>query len=183
MADLTTTSAPAGGRIAEVLARKRVPLGFVFGAAVLWLAHPTFFTLAIGGTIAGLGELVRIWAAGHLEKGREVTRSGPYRLTRHPLYAGSALIGAGVAIASAQWSVTVLVAVYLVSTIVSAIRHEEANMRAAFGDHYSAYLSSPATPISRSFSTERALRNKEHRAVIGLLVVAAAFALKAARHL
>jgi hypothetical protein len=133
--------------------------------------------------------LIRIWAAGHLEKGREVTRSGPYRLTRHPLYIGSALIGVGVAIASARWSVGAIVAVYLISTIVSAIRHEEANMRAAFGEHYDAYLSSRLKPIERGaaverkFSTERAFRNKEHRAVVGLLAAAAVFALKAARQL
>jgi protein-S-isoprenylcysteine O-methyltransferase Ste14 len=170
MADVTTT-----------LARSRVPLGFVFGAAVVFLAHPTFRTLAIGGAVAGVGELVRIWAAGHLEKGSEVTRSGPYRLTRHPLYAGSALIGAGVAIASARWLVAALVVAYLFSTIVSAIRHEEANMRAAFGDGYDAYLSSRATPVNRAFSVERALRNKEYRAVVGLVVVAAVFAFKASR--
>jgi protein-S-isoprenylcysteine O-methyltransferase Ste14 len=172
MADLTTT-----------LARWRVPVGFLFGAAVLWLAQPTFATLAAGSAIAAAGELLRIWAAGHLEKGSEVTRSGPYRMTHHPLYAGSALIGAGVAVASARWSVAVLVAAYLLSTIAAAIRHEEANMRAAFGDGYDAYLSSRAKPSDRSFSVERAFRNKEYRAIIGLLVVAAVFAFKASRHL
>jgi protein-S-isoprenylcysteine O-methyltransferase Ste14 len=172
MADLTTT-----------LARSRVPLGFVFGAAVVWLAHPTFRSLAIGGMVAAAGESVRVWAAGHLEKGREVTRSGPYRLTRHPLYIGSAFIGAGVAIASARWSVAALVAAYLVPTIAAAIRHEEANMRAAFGESYDAYLSSRARPVDRAFSLERALRNKEYRAIVGLAVVAALFALKAAGRL
>jgi protein-S-isoprenylcysteine O-methyltransferase Ste14 len=161
----------------------------VSGIAVLWVARPTFFTLAIGGAIAAVGEVFRIWAAGHLEKGREVTRSGPYRLTRHPLYMGSALIGVGVAIASARWGVGAIVAIYMIATIVSAIRHEEANMRAAFGEHYDAYLSSsarlaqPATTGGGKFSAERAVRNKEYRAVAGLLVVAAIFALKAAGRL
>ena len=68
----------------------------------LWLARPTSRSLAIGGAMALVGEALRIWAAGHLEKGREVTRSGPYRLTRHPLYLGSAIIGVGVAIAAAR---------------------------------------------------------------------------------
>ena len=181
MADMTTR--PRGGRLAEALARKRVPLGFLFGAAVVWLAHPSFRTLAIGGAVAAAGELVRIWAAGHLEKGSEVTRSGPYRLTRHPLYAGSALIGSGVAMASGRWSVAALVGAYLVVTILAAIRHEEANMRAAFGDGYDAYLSSRATPVDRVFSVERAWRNKEYRAIAGLIAVAAIFAFKASRHL
>jgi hypothetical protein len=183
MADAATLP-PRGGRLAETLARKRVPLGFLFGAAVLWLAHPTFRTLAVGGVVAATGELIRVWAAGHLEKGREVTRSGPYGITRHPLYAGSALIAAGVAVASARWSVAVLVAIYMFSTIAAAIRHEEANMRAAFGASYDrAAPASGAGNVHRSFSAARAFRNKEHRTVIGLLAVAAVFAFKASRHL
>ncbi len=176
-------------RVDQALARSRVPLGFVFGAVVMWLAQPTFATLAAGGAIAALGELLRVWAAGHLEKGREVTRSGPYRLIRHPLYTGSAVIGAGVAVASARWSAAALVALYLLPTIVAAIRHEEANMRAAFGEDYDAYLASraqpagSAEPANRSFSMERAFRNKEHRAIFGLVVMGAVFAFKASRHL
>ena len=43
---------------------------------------------------------MRVWAAGHLLKAREVTRSGPYRFVAHPLYLGSSLIGVGLAIGS-----------------------------------------------------------------------------------
>ena len=77
------------------IARLRVPLGFLCALAVLWLSTPTLASLAAGGVIAIFGESLRIWAAGHLEKGREVTQSGPYRLTRHPLYVGSAIIALG----------------------------------------------------------------------------------------
>ena len=65
------------------------------------MARPTWLTWSAGLAVASVGEALRIWAAGHLEKGREVTRSGPYRWTRHPLYAGSAIIALGVVIASA----------------------------------------------------------------------------------
>jgi protein-S-isoprenylcysteine O-methyltransferase Ste14 len=189
MADVHTPSVRGRARFDQALARSRVPLGFVVGATVLWLARPTFSTLAMGGAIAAMGEMVRIWAAGHLEKASEVTRSGPYRFTRHPLYAGSALIGIGVVIASARWTVAALIAVYLLLTVVSAIRHEEANMRADFGGHYDAYVTSHAKPgdrpkpVGRRFSAERAFRNREYRAVVGLLAAADIFALKAARHL
>ena len=79
------------------IARLRVPLGYVLGAGALWLASPTPRSLAAGAAVGAIGEALRIWAAGHLEKGREVTSSGPYALTRHPLYAGSTIIGAGIA--------------------------------------------------------------------------------------
>lgn len=166
-------------RIALTLARWRVPLGFFCAAAFLYLARPTPQSLVIGGAIAVLGEMMRIWASGHLEKGREVTQSGPYRLTRHPLYAGSAIIALGAAVASARISAMLLIAVYVAATIGSAIRHEEASMRASFGDQYDAYAQSRAVPVERPFSLARAIKNKEHKAVAGLLVVAAILAAKA----
>ena len=60
------------------IARLRVSLGYVLGAAALWFASPTPRSLVIGAAVGAIGEALRIWAAGHLEKGREVTRSGPY---------------------------------------------------------------------------------------------------------
>ena len=162
------------------IARSRVPLGFLCAAGVLWFSEPNRQSLVWGGALAILGETLRIWAAGHLEKGHEVTRSGPYRVTRHPLYAGSAIIAAGVAVASAHVGVTLLVAVYMAITVASAIRHEETSMRAAFGDEYDAYAESRARPVERSFSLSRALKNKEHKAVAGLVVVASILAVKAA---
>ena len=77
------------------IARYRVTIGFIAGVVVLWLAEPTWRTLGVGGLVAVMGEAVRIWAAGHLEKGREVTTSGPYAFSRHPLYVGSSVIGVG----------------------------------------------------------------------------------------
>ena len=164
--------------LAARLARMRVPLGFFCAAAVLWLARPTPQSLAMGGAIAFVGEVVRIWAAGHLEKGREVTQSGPYRITRHPLYFGSAIIALGAAIASARVSAIILIAAYMAATIVSAIRHEEAGMRASFGDQYDAYAESRARPVERRFSLARVVKNKEHKAVAGLAAVGAILAAK-----
>ena len=165
--------------VTTVLARRRVPLGFLFGVAILWLAQPTVRSLEMGGAIALAGEALRVWAAGHLEKGSEVTQSGPYRLISHPLYVGSALLGVGVAVAAARLSVAAAAAVYLVSTLGAAIRHEEANMRAAFGGQYDAYLQSRGRPVARTFSLARAMRNKEYRAVTGLIIVGALLAFKA----
>jgi hypothetical protein len=157
--------------LTQSLARLRVPLGFLFGALALWLAQPTPATLVAGGVVAVTGEALRVWAAGHLEKSREVTSSGPYRLTRHPLYAGSSLMGVGLTIASARWEVAVLVAVYLVATLTAAIRSEEAFLRAAFGDAYDRYREGRLAAAPRRFSWHRARANREYRAVFGLLGV------------
>ena len=161
------------------LARRRVVIGFMAGLAAIWLSRPTRQTLLIGAIIALLGEAIRIWAAGHLEKGREVTMSGPYRLTRHPLYLGSTIIGVGLAVASASVIVAVLVAAYLAVTLGTAIATEEAHLTEKFGGTYPAYREGRTTSEIRRFSAARAMRNREYRAVIGLLLVLALLSWKA----
>jgi protein-S-isoprenylcysteine O-methyltransferase Ste14 len=42
-----------------------------------------------------LGESVRIWAAGHLQKNEVLTVTGPYAYVKNPLYIGSIFITAG----------------------------------------------------------------------------------------
>jgi protein-S-isoprenylcysteine O-methyltransferase Ste14 len=164
--------------MAARVARARVPLGFAAGLAALWLAHPTWGSLAAGFPVAAVGESIRIWAAGHLEKGREVTRSGPYRLSRHPLYLGSTLIGIGFALASHSVGVAVLAAVYLGLTLGAAIRSEDAELRAKFGPEYADYRAGRAGDSGRRFSMARAFRNREQRAVAGLAAVVILLALK-----
>jgi protein-S-isoprenylcysteine O-methyltransferase Ste14 len=163
---------------AKFLARWRVPLGYLLGIVVYVLAAPTPASLAFGTAIGSLGEALRIWAAGHLEKGREVTRSGPYAITRHPLYLGSAIMGVGFAIAARSVAAAVLVGIYLAGTITAAILSEEAHLADKFGSVYSEYRSGRAGEASRQFTFERALRNREYRALVGF---AAVIALLAAR--
>jgi protein-S-isoprenylcysteine O-methyltransferase Ste14 len=160
------------------LARLRVALGFVVGVLVLVIAQPTGRSLLVGMSIAAFGEAIRIWAAGHLRKSREVTVSGPYRWCPHPLYVGSSVMGVGLAIASASVPVAVLIAVYLVATLTAAIKSEEAFLRRAFGDQYDLYRSGVAAKrrernaaSRRRFSLDQAMANREYRAVAGLGIV------------
>jgi protein-S-isoprenylcysteine O-methyltransferase Ste14 len=160
------------------LARWRIRLGYVLGIVAFWLATPTPRSLAIGAVVAAIGEAVRIWAAGHLEKGREVTRSGPYAWTRHPLYVGSAIMGGGFGIAADNGAAAFLAGAYLALTITAAIRSEEAHLTDKFGAEYPAYRDGRADVAPRRFSVERALRNREYRAVVGLLTVIALLAAR-----
>jgi protein-S-isoprenylcysteine O-methyltransferase Ste14 len=159
-----------------VIARMRVALGFVFGVLVLILAQPTGRSLLVGMSIAASGEALRIWAAGHLHKAREVTASGPYRWLPHPLYVGSSVMGLGLAIACASVPVAVLIAVYLVTTLTAAIMSEEAFLRRTFGEQYDLYRSGVAAKrrdrgtARRRFSLSQAIANREHRAVIGFVI-------------
>lgn len=161
------------------LARLRVPLGFITFAAAFWFAVPTPQTLWAGAVVAAVGQWLRIWAAGHIEKGREVTRSGPYRHIRHPLYAGSLLMGAGFVVAAASWVTAGLAVAYFAVTYLAAVRSEEATLDARFDGEYTAYREGRAPQMTRRFSAHRAfVGNREFRSVAGL---AGAFLLLALR--
>ncbi|MGH9219625.1 MAG: methyltransferase family protein [Vicinamibacterales bacterium] len=163
------------------LTRWRVFLGFVFAAIALYLATPTQTTLLVGAGVSVVGELIRLWAAGHLEKSKEVTRSGPYRFTRHPLYLGSSLIGIGFAIAANHLVVAVIVVAYLPLTLTAAMHSEEAHLREKFGDAYDAYVQKRAEPMPRRFSLRRAIYNREHHAIAGLIAALFLLLLKSLR--
>lgn len=144
---------------------------------VLWLAAPTRVSLAMGALIAVIGEGLRIWAAGHLNKSREVTSSGPYQFFAHPLYVGSSVMALGVAIASSRVIVALAIALYMGVTITAAIWHEEAFLRAKFGGAYDTYRRGVSSP--RAFSLQQVMANREYRAALGLVGVGLLLAWKA----
>src|ERR1700733_11921811 len=81
----------------------RVPAALVLGIGFLLLMHPTAHSLWIGGVVAAAGALLRIWAAGHIEKGKSLARGGPYAFTRNPLYLGSLVMATGVMLAGQSY--------------------------------------------------------------------------------
>jgi len=166
----------------EKLARLRVVLGFVSGVGVFWLAQPTRASIVAGAVVAGAGEGIRIWAAGHLRKSREVTTSGPYRWLAHPLYVGSGVMAAGLAIACAGVAPAVWIALYVGVMLTAAAKNEEAWLRHTFGDSYERYRRGDHADdgSSRGFSLEQAMSNREYRAVAGLLLAILLLAIKAA---
>jgi hypothetical protein len=88
------------------------------------------------------------------------------------------MIGIGVAVASASFTVAAIIAVYLGFTLSAARRSEEAHLRQKFGDAYDAYLESRVESMPRRFSLARALRNREHHAIAGLIAGFALLAVK-----
>ncbi len=91
-------------RISCWISRRRgllsVVLGLVALAYALWGkagpmdllgadASPYWF---LPWTLAAAGAGARIWGAGNLAKNQGVTRTGIYRMVRHPLYLGNCLI-------------------------------------------------------------------------------------------
>jgi protein-S-isoprenylcysteine O-methyltransferase Ste14 len=167
------------GHLFPWLARRRVALGFLSGALALWLAQPTGASLALGAVVAVVGEALRVWAAGHLDKAREVTSSGPYRWFAHPLYVGSSVMGVGFVIASRSLIVALLVGLYLTVTLTAAARTEEARLTQLFGAEYDRYRRGTQPGAARPFRISQVLVNKEHRAISGALLVWLLLLLKA----
>ncbi len=167
--------------LGETLSRRRVPLGFGAGALALWLAQPTPRSLMAGSVVVMAGEALRVWAAGHVSKSREVTASGPYRFVRHPLYVGSSVMGLGLALACRSLVVGAVIAVYLVTTLSAAIGREEAFLLRTFGSEYDRYRRGlmVGPEERRAFSIQQAIANHEHRALAGIAVAVLLLILKA----
>lgn len=161
----------------------RLPLGFLLGILYLIFARPTALALAVGGTIALAGVLLRAWASGHITKNERLATTGPYAHTRNPLYFGSFLIAAGFAIA-AHWSLLLLVIVFFLLIYAPTIERERANIRNRFPGAYEEYSRNvpgflprptpwrPAeTMDGEGFSTALYLKHGEWKAGLTYLLV------------
>src|SRR5512137_1781953 len=105
-------------------------MGFAFVVLYLWLARPTWISIAAGSAVAVLGLGLRAWASGHVAKAEEITQSGPYAYTRNPLYLGSIILGAGFAVAACSlWIAGGMAAIFL-AVYIPVIRWEEEWLRA-----------------------------------------------------
>ena len=172
----------------KVARRIRVPLGFLFAVAYIWLAHPTVRSIIAGSCISLIGLLIRALASGHVKKNEQLTTSGPYAYTRNPLYFGSLVIAAGFAVASRSWWVALIAMVMFFAIYIPVIRGEEGFLRAHFPE-FEEY----ARHVPRLFPRLRAYQNsatmfswdlywkhREYNAAIGALLMIAAMVVKAA---
>jgi len=169
---------PAG--FAHQAARLRVPLGFLLAIAFGWLSRPSLLSLTAGFPVAILGLLLRGWAAGHLEKNIRLATSGPYAWVRNPLYLGTVLVAAGLAIASRRPVLILLFALAFVLVYLPAVQREEEYLRQLFADFDEYSRSVPGFfPRKRSkspaghFRMDLYWRNEEYQALLGFLAGAA----------
>jgi protein-S-isoprenylcysteine O-methyltransferase Ste14 len=170
-----------------VPSRYRVPAGWVLGAVVLLLARPTPGSLLIGVPLALVGEAVRLWASGHIEKTERLATGGPYAHSRNPLYVGSVLIALGVAVAGASPWVVLATAAYFLAFYPSVMREEAEFLAAKFPGEHAAWAAAvplfwprptPAGPRASRFDWSRVARNREWRTAAALpLLAAVLFAL------
>ena len=126
---------------ANSLVRYRVPISWALGLLALAIAKPTPQLLALGVPIGAMGQVLRLWSAGHLIKGEGVTRSGPYALTRNPLYLGSSVIGLGFVVAAGRWELLAILAILLFGVFLPVMKTEAQSLERRFPQAYSEYVS------------------------------------------
>lgn len=70
---------------------------------------------------------------------QRLVRTGPYRLIRHPGYAGSLLVWIGYAVGTGSWAAALVVAALLFAAYGWRISAEERLLLDAFGSEYARY--------------------------------------------
>jgi protein-S-isoprenylcysteine O-methyltransferase Ste14 len=166
--------------------RIRVPLGFAFAAFYLWIARPSWKSIAIGTLIAIPGIVLRALASGHVKKNEELTTAGPYAYTRNPLYLGSLTMAIGFALAARSiWVLIVIVLMFFV-IYLPVIRSEEVFLRSTFPAFEEYARSVPrllprARAFSRApgaFSRQLYWQHREYNAALGSVALITALVAK-----
>lgn len=169
--------------------RVRVPLSFALAIAYVWLAHPTTTSIVAGSLLLIPGLLLRGLAAGHVQKDRQLTTSGPYGYTRNPLYLGSLILGAGFALAARSPIILALLLLMFALVYVPVIVGEERYLRQTFPEYGDYARHVPRFWLrmtlyghqSGSFSSDLYWKHREYNAIIGCVVVLAVLLIKLLR--
>jgi len=162
---------------ADAVARLRVPSGFLIVVVFAWFSHPTRESLVWGVPVSLAGLALRAWAAGCLAKNQQLATGGPYAHTRNPLYVGTLLVAAGLAVASRSIGLAALFAAVFLLVYLPVIQNEEQHLRKIFPE-YAGYAErvpalwprvSPAMG-GQAFRWPLYLKNQEYQAGLGFLV-------------
>lgn len=159
----------------------RVPSGLIGVIIILILAKPTLNSIIIGGSISVLGFLLRAWAAGHIEKEKKITNSGPYRFVRHPLYLGNFILGIGLSVsAHSMWAVLVFLIYFSIFYPIAIVREAE-KLKKLFPEEYLTYeknvpcilpfFGAKKIKNQKKFTFKLYKKNKEYRAILGGLAI------------
>lgn len=188
----------SGQTVWQRIARRiRVPTGFAFAAMYLWLARPSWRTLAVSLLLVLPGLWLRGYASGYVKKDAELTVTGPYAHTRNPLYLGSMLMAYGFALAAASWVVVALLTALFAVVYIPTIQSEEAYLRARFAG-FAAYARAVPRLLPRlsgeaagggvtgedgaeangGFSAELYMRHHEYNSAMGAAAIYLALAVR-----
>jgi protein-S-isoprenylcysteine O-methyltransferase Ste14 len=155
-------------------------------------ASPTTILIWWGAGVSTAGLTLRAWAAGSIQKDRELATTGPYAHTRNPLYLGSFILGVGVTVAGGQWVFGVAFAAFFFVVYRATVLRENAELEARFGERYRVYAARVPSvlPLIAAYRGERPessrggfsrmayMRNREWEAALGAVAAFGVLALK-----
>lgn len=172
----------------------RVHAGILFALLYVALSRTSGDRFVLGAAVVIAGEAIRVWACGHLVRNVELTRGGPYRYVRNPLYLGSLLIGLGLALLAANAPIWLGgFAVLYLGFYVPTMHVEELRLQSLFGAEYQEYIEQvprllPAPRRSdpwvdkatepSPFSWQQTRQNREFRTVAVMAALLTVQALK-----
>ncbi|WDT81042.1 MAG: isoprenylcysteine carboxylmethyltransferase family protein [Candidatus Manganitrophus sp.] len=128
------------GEVGTILGRNRIVVSLLIGGAFWFLSKPTFLSIAVGVPFVLLGEAIRIWSSGYIRKNEELATTGPYALTRNPLYLGNGIMGFGFVLMGRDLSLIFFFFVFFTLIYRSTIQREEARLSAKFGERFAEYV-------------------------------------------
>jgi len=114
----------------------RQGIGLLLIAVCAYFTRPGTVLVLMGLSMAVVGQVFRIYAAGFIHKNKQLATTGPYAMVRHPLYSGNFLILLGFAVAAANLYVWIAVILFFLIWYPAAIAYEDAKLERIFEDKW-----------------------------------------------
>ena len=159
-------------------------LAGIVGIVLFWLAHNRALEarwFVPGAAVTILGEWLRLWAAGHLRKNKQLTTTGPYSYVKNPLYIGTLLITLGYsAMAMNVWIMVAGFVWFFIYYAPYKKKQENEKLIGSFGDAWKVYDDAVPDYLPRftpypdrgttPWSWDVVKENSEHETAAGVLV-------------
>ena len=143
-----------------------------------------------GAIMAIAGSLIRSWSAGVIHKNDKLATSGPYALSRHPLYLGSLTMAVGFLILVNEPLNFVALGILVLLVYVPKIRAEEALLSDLYPEAWVMYKrttgilfpKSIPTDVRIPWSRQQWTKNREHHGFILMVMLMAVLTWAAWSH-
>ncbi|MBW1729998.1 MAG: hypothetical protein JRH08_15885 [Deltaproteobacteria bacterium] len=169
---------------------KRIYQGAALATGVFLLvilARPNPYSVGVGAVLVAIGEAMRIWASGHLQRNVEITTSGPYAYLRDPLYFGRLFLLVGLCVMGWGYDLILLLiglGIFFFQYMPRKYRKEMARLERLFGEEYKRYAAATRSLIPRlkpyPYARHRTWRfnlfwkvNREQYLLCGIIILCA----------
>ena len=108
-----------------LVSRYRIVTSMVFAILFFVVVKPNMISIVLGLPFLFLGEAIRLFSSGYIQKNSVLTQEGPYSLSRNPLYLGNFFLGFGFVVMAFQWYLIGLYLVLFYFIYEATIKEEE----------------------------------------------------------